>query len=512
MHGPLAFLGDLALALVAFLLVLLNGFFVLAEFAIVKVRATRLEELAERGVERARLAREMLGRLDSYLSATQLGITLASLALGWIGEPAFAHLVEGVFGLTGWEASAASHGTAAVAAFALISFLHILVGELAPKSIAILHPVEAALFCARPLRVFHALFTIPLVVMNGASRALLRLLRVPPASSAEVTYSEEELRSILGASQERGGFSFHHLLLLENVFDFGDLLVKDVAVPLDRVTFLDPSKPWAENAAVIAEKRLSRYPMREGGTGRILGLVHVKGIALELIAGRVPDLKRLRRDLAQIPEDLLLEVALRKLQRSGEHMGIVVNRAGEVTGIFTLEDVVEELIGDIRDEFEPARVTSIAEILRPDAVVLDPELTDRAELIDLLVRKALQGVPGVSTEAATESVWKREKAVPASVAGAVAVPHARVPGLKEARAAFARLKEGMEYQAPDGRPVRLVVLFLTPLEAAQGAQARLLRRVAGVLQSDYIRDRLLSATTPEEVVEAFRIGETSAHV
>ena len=447
-------LTELGLVVIALLLVLLNGFFVLAEFAIVKVRATRLEELAEAGVEKAGVAREILSHLDAYLSATQLGITLASLALGWVGEPAFASLFERLINLPGWLSTVASQGTSLTVAFLFITFLHILIGELAPKSIAIQHSEAAALFSARPLRLFYRLFAIPLFVMNGASRSLLRLLKVPPASEAEVTYSEEELRSILGASQERGGFSFHHLLLLENAFDFGDLRVKDVAIPLEKVSFLDPSRPWPENAAIITATRLSRFPLREGSRGSVVGFIHVKTIALDLLVRKTPDLRRESRKLLRVPEDMLLEVALRKLQNAGEHMGVVLNPMGTEVSIFTLEDIVEELIGDVRDEFEPSRTVSIS--------------------------------------------------------GGLALPHARVPGLKVTRAAFARLRQGIDYQAPDGRPVHLVLLILTPAEATPGTQARALHRAAGLMQSDYIRARILDAASVEEVLELFRIGETSA--
>jgi CBS domain containing-hemolysin-like protein len=206
-------------------------------------------------------------------------------------------------------------------AFLLITFLHILIGELAPKSIAIQHSEAAALFSARPLHIFYRLFAIPLFVMNGASRALLRLFKVPPASEAEMTYREEELRSILGASQERGGFSFHHLLLLENVFDFGDLRVRDVTIPLEGVTFLDPSRPWTENAAIMMQKRFSRFPLGEGPSRPVLGFVHIKTIAFELLAGKTPDLSRGSRNLLRISEDTLLEVALRKYKTQASTWG-----------------------------------------------------------------------------------------------------------------------------------------------------------------------------------------------
>ncbi len=503
--------GEIGLALVALLLVLLNGFFVLAEFAIVKVRATRLEQLAEGGARDAKIALHVVSRLDDYLSATQLGITLASLGLGWIGEPAFAGLFRRVLDLPGWMSKAASHGASATAAFLFITFMHILVGELAPKSIAIQHAERSALFTARPLTWFQRIFGIPLALMNGACRALLRLLRIRPASEAELTYTEEELRSILGASQEQGGFSFHHLLLLENAFDFGNLRLRDVMVPAEQVTCLDASRPWPENAAVIAQKRLSRYPLRDGPRGRMVGLVHVKTILIDLLMGKTPDLRRDALKIPRAPQEMLLEAALRRLQKSGEHMGIVVDEKGSEIGMFTLEDIVEELIGDIHDEFEPAREVSIADLVRPDTILLDPPVLTRRELIETLVRHAYRAVAS-DPSPAIEAVLRREKSVPSSVGGSVAVPHARVPGLKAPVGAFARLKEGLEWKAPDGRPSRIVFLFLAPDDAAPGTQARLLRRTAGLMDSDYLRGRLLEASSPEEVHEILRIGETSASV
>jgi len=507
-------LDDVARIIAALALVVINGFFVLAEFALVKVRSTRLEELVDAGGKNAPKAKEALhvvSRLDDYLSATQLGITLASLALGWIGEPAFAGMFARVFQAGGWMSTAAAHGASATAAFLLISVIHIVVGELTFKSIAIQHAEKSALFIARPLTLFHRMFKLPLSLMNGASRAVLRMIRVKPASEFEMTYTEEELRSILGASQERGGFSFHHLLLLENAFDFGELRIKDVMLPLDQATCLDVSRPWTENAAVITQKRLSRYPLVDGPKGKVIGLVHVKTILMDLLAGRTPDLRREMIKMPRAAQELLLEAALRKLQKSGEHMGIAVAEDGSPVGMFTLEDIVEELIGDIKDEFEPSRDVSIADVLRPEAILLDPPIDDHIALVERLVRLACEGAM-VDTGVAIDAVLRREKAVPSAVAGSVAVPHARVPGLRAPRAAFARLREGVDYHAPDGRPVRLVLLLLSPADAAPGTQSRLLRKAGGLMDSDFLRTRLLDATSPAEVKEVLRVGETSASV
>ncbi len=215
-------IGDLGLAVLALLLVALNAFFVLAEFAIVKVRSTRMAQLAEQGDRRAKAAEEILARLDAYLSATQIGITLASLGLGSIGQPAFAGLFGRLFDWPGWLSHTAATGLAAVLAFALITFLHIFAGELAPRFIAISRPEASTLLVARPLKVYARIMRVPMELFHDAARGLLKAIGMPISSETEVTYTEEEMRSILGASQERGGFSFHHLLLLENAFDFGE--------------------------------------------------------------------------------------------------------------------------------------------------------------------------------------------------------------------------------------------------------------------------------------------------
>lgn len=505
-------LGDLGLALLALGLVVLNAFFVLAEFAIVKVRATRMTALAEQGDRRAKAAGDILARLDAYLSATQIGITLASLGLGSIGQPAFASLLARLFALPGWLSQTAAVGLSTVLAFVLLTFLHIFAAELAPRFIAISRPEASTLFIARPLKLYGRFMRVPMEIFHGAARGILRVLGLPVTSEAEVTYTEEEMRSILGASQERGGFSFHHLLLLENAFDFGSLTLRDISVPLDKVTFLDATAPWPVNAAVIAEKRLSRYPLRDGPKGPILGFIHVKTVLVDLLAGRTPDVRREVVKLPRASEELLLEVALRKLQKSGEHMGLVTNAKGDEVGMFTLEDIVEELIGDIHDEFEAPQAISLHDLLEPERILLDPAVTDRAGVVAALVARACEGVAGLDPAVATEAVHRREKAVPASVGEGVAVPHARVPGLAAPRAAFARLSEGVDWHAPDGRPVRLALLFLTPADAATGTQARFLQRIAGLMQSDYIRMKLLDAESAAAIREVLRIGETSAAV
>jgi len=186
-----------------------------------------------------------------------------------------------------------------------------------------------------------------------------------------------------------------------------------VAIPLKSITFLNPARPWPENAAVITERRFSRYPLREGPRGSILGFIHVKTIALDLLAGKTPDLRRENYKLLRISEDVLLQVALHKLQNAGEHMAVVLSSANAEVGILTFEHIVEELIGDVRDEFEPSCSVSISKMLRPGTVTLDADVHDRTEVIELLVRTACKEVDGLDPGTILDAVLKRERAVPA---------------------------------------------------------------------------------------------------
>ena len=223
--------------LIALLLVLLNGFFVLAEFALVKVRSSRIEELARQGSRRAMVVREMVAHLDKYLSATQLGITVASLGLGWLGEPAFAGLIEAIVTLPGWLSKAASASISIAASFLIITFLHIIVGELAPKSMAIRRSEQCALAIAYPMRWTYGLFYLPMLALNGVSNLLLRLFGLQVAHP-ELAHTEQELRILLFTAQTSGDFSLNRLLMLENIFDLGHQTVKDVMIPWARVQYL----------------------------------------------------------------------------------------------------------------------------------------------------------------------------------------------------------------------------------------------------------------------------------
>jgi CBS domain containing-hemolysin-like protein len=335
---------------------------------------TRIEDLVQRGVRRAAAAREVLRNLDAMISACQLGITLASLALGWIGEPAFAHLLEPCFAWMGRFGTGAAHTVAIVASFLLITFLHVVVGELVPKTVAIGHAEATALAVSWPLRGFRFLFYPLIAFMNGTANVIVAAMRITPPTEESLAHSEAELRMILAVSRKSGVLSEAHGRLLANALDFADRAVRQIMVPRADVLWLDFNRSYAENSARAREFGHTRLPLCDGTIDHVVGVVHLKDlfIAPPPSAG-APNLQALARPPLYVPENAKIQHALALFQRQRVHLGIVVDEYGGTAGLVTLEDVLEELIGDIQDEFdqETPRVQT-----RPDGrLMLDASLT-----------------------------------------------------------------------------------------------------------------------------------------
>ena len=346
---------DVWLLLLAFLFVLANGFFVAAEFAIVKVRSTQIAELAEQGSVRAKMARKLIRHLDAYLSATQLGITLASLALGWIGEPAFHHLIQPLF--TRFEISdAAARTISATVAFVIISILHIVLGELAPKSIAIQKPVGTTLWTSHLLHTFYVITFPAIWLLNGVSRAILRMFGLQPASEhAEMAHSPEELRLILRSSEKAGILSEENREIIEGVFQFSKRTARQIMVPRTDVVILSTTRSIEENLETIRTTRHTRYPLCEGSLDDTIGLIHVKDLLLAQLRGPGRSLQDLKRDVLFVPENSTVDSLLSQFIESKTHMAIVLDEYGGASGIVSLENITEELFGQIQDEFDRER-------------------------------------------------------------------------------------------------------------------------------------------------------------
>ena len=334
------------------ILVALNGFFVAAEFALVKVRGSQLDALQTDGNKRAAVARQVISNLDAYLSACQLGITLASLGLGWVGEPFLARMLQPFFALASIESPTVIRATSFTLAFTIITFLHIVLGEQAPKILAIRKALATSIVISPPLRLFYFLFRPAIWFLNASSNWVLKhLFRLDPVADGEVSHSEEELRLILDQSEKSDEVSSLGRNLLVNALDLRRRVVRDIMTPRGEVVFLDIEESFEENVKKALESRHTRFPLCRGHLDNTIGLVHIKEI-VPMMRDPQPDLLRIKRDLIPVPEMMSLEKLLSLFLTKHAHLAIVVDEYGGTVGMVTLENVLEEIVGDIQDEFD----------------------------------------------------------------------------------------------------------------------------------------------------------------
>lgn len=498
--------------LIAVLLLLLNGFFVLAEFAAVKMRPSRVEELVDDGVSNAKSVKHIQTYLDEYLSVCQLGITFASIGLGFVAEPAVVRLVEplidwlGVFPKDSHATFLSAHGIAFTISYLMVSFLHILVGELVPKSIAIRLTERASLWTAKPMIFFHYLFYFPLQFLNVSASIVLRWIGIRE-SGAHSVHSEDELRILLSQSQTEGIMSFRRLLFVENVFDLGELRVKDAMRLKSQVRCLSVSVPWKENMNTLRKFRFSRYPLIEDNNPDPIGIIHIKD--LMLLDHDDPDLRSIRRAYLTVSENSLLESLLSEMQKKRIHVALVRNSEGAWTGFLSLEDVIEEIIGTIRDEFEDEEQVHLSDIIDERNVQLDVEANDTVEAVRLALQRVSQWTLPVSSEQVIKAIDERERAVETYLGNGLGMPHARMVGIQKPIVFFIRSAKGIPYRGNQERAYLLFVL-LTP-----AGQPRVHQRLQSVIatimdESEFIPDHLRNAETPGEVVEILRAGEQAA--
>jgi len=335
----------------AILLVFANGFFVATEFAIVKIRHTRLQAMVDEGRPGASNAMKMVDKLDAYLSATQFGITLASLGLGWLGEPAFAHLLEPVLTRLVPEAAgpALAHTLAVAIAFAIITFLHIVVGELAPKSFAIQRAEDTTLAVALPMRAFYFVFYPAIWLLNGVAGWLLKAFGMHTAHETQDAHNEEELRVILHSSAQAGVITTQRAELLERSLEMAQKTARQVMVPRNQVKFLDVEEPLDK---CIADARAAGHtwlPVCRGNMDEVEGLVNVKDLFFLLSKGEAAQLAQVQRPVVYIPEHVTLEQLLNEFRRRRRQIALVVDEHGGTSGMVTLADVVAEVVGDVAE-------------------------------------------------------------------------------------------------------------------------------------------------------------------
>ena len=339
--------------LITLLLVLANAFFVAAEFAIVKVRASQIELLVQTGSRTAKMGQHLISHLDASLSTIQLGITLASLGLGWIGEPIVAKLIIEVMRLVGLEADPdLAHSIALPVAFILITFLLIVFGELAPKALAIQHSQSTTLAVAFPLWFFYLIFSPAIVALNWTANQVLRLFGIRPASEAEHSHSGEELRFLLEQGREGGTIEEEEHELIENVFEFGETTVREIMVPRTNIAAIEVTSSRSALVNLLVEGGYSRIPVYEDSLDNIIGVVHAKDLITLMEHRDLIILRDLLRPAFFVPETKPIDDLLREFQRRKVHLAIVVDEFGSTAGLVTMEDVLEELVGEIQDEHD----------------------------------------------------------------------------------------------------------------------------------------------------------------
>ncbi len=335
-------------------LVLANAFFVAAEFALVGARKTRLDERAKAGDGKARLARRAVQSLDRYISATQLGITLASLGLGWIGEPALAHVIDGVFAwLPRPVAAIATHTVASVVAFSIITVLHIILGELVPKALALLYPEEISGWVAAPLMGFSWVMALPIAVLNGTANRLLRVMGINPPGETERLHSPEEIRMLVEQSTEGGSLLQQDARLLEGVFEFSEKTAQEVMTPRTQMVAMEADLPVEGAADVVAEAGRSRYPVFTDSLDEIVGVVHTKDVLTALRSRPGSRVRDIMRPPLFVPGTREVEDVLADMKRLKTHLAVVLDEYGGTAGLVTMEDLLEEIVGPIYDEYDP---------------------------------------------------------------------------------------------------------------------------------------------------------------
>ena len=340
--------------LVAFLIAM-NGFFVAAEFCCVKMRPSRLETLIQEGNTRAKYAKKLIDELDEALSVTQLGITLASLGLGWIGEPFVAELISPLIHALG-VGETLGHTISFALAFSLITSMHIILGELTPKSMAIANAEKILLNIALPMIIFWKVMYPFVWLLNTTASFVGRHLGLSQVGEGEVAHNPEEIRLLMKESRKQGLVDDTEVDFVDNVFDFTERNVREIMVPRPDMVCLYLNKSYEENLATILEEEMTRYPICDDDKDHIVGFLHIKDLTKLLIQGkRKPSLKKLARKVFFVPESMDVSVLLETMQKNRSQLAIVVDEYGGTAGMVTIEDIVEEIVGDIQDEFDEER-------------------------------------------------------------------------------------------------------------------------------------------------------------
>lgn len=356
--------------------VLLNGLFVAAEFAFVKVRSSRIDALAQEGNKRAKFAQKILGDLNAYLSACQLGITLTSLILGWLGEPTVSRLLEPVLGSIGLPA-AAIHTISFIIAFAIITSFHITLGEQFPKLYAIQQSEAVTLWTAIPVIMFNKLMYPFIWSLNNASNWMLRKSGIEAGDGHHLAHSEEEIRMLVQESHKSGLIDQAEMTLMDNIFEFSETTAREIMIPRTEMVCLYANLSIEDNIEIALQEMRTRYPVCDPDKDNIIGYIHIKDLLNP--RDRIQDIRNVLRPLATVPESISISTLLASLQRKKHQMALLIDEYGGTAGLVTVEDILEEIVGEIQDEFDEERVsieTKDDQTFSVDGLLLISEFND----------------------------------------------------------------------------------------------------------------------------------------
>ncbi|WP_394856727.1 hemolysin family protein [Staphylococcus saprophyticus] len=344
-----------------FLLIALTTVFVGSEFALVKVRSTRIDQLAAEGNGSARVVKKMIKNLDYYLSACQLGITVTSLGLGWLGEPTFDKLLHPLFELIHLP-DALTTTISFIVSFIIVTYLHVVLGELAPKTLAIQHTEKLALLYSRPLYYFGVVMKPLIWLMNGSARMIIRMFGVDPDANNDAM-SEEEIKIIINNSYNGGEINQTELAYMQNIFSFDERQAKDIMVPRTQMITMNEPFNVDELLETIKEHQFTRYPITaDGDKDHVKGFINVKEFLTEYASGKQIKVSNYIHDLPMISETTRISDALVRMQREHVHISLIIDEYGGTAGILTMEDILEEIVGEIRDEFDDDEVNDIVKV------------------------------------------------------------------------------------------------------------------------------------------------------
>jgi CBS domain containing-hemolysin-like protein len=336
------------------LLVILNGFFVAAEFAMVKVRSSRIETLVSEGNLKAKFAQRLTKNLDAYLSACQFGITLASLGLGWVGEPAVAKMLTPILSVFGFSEQTIETISFTIA-FSVITSLHIILGELAPKSLAIQKAEQITMWTAPPLIGFYKIMYPFIWFMNGTANKFLKSLGLEHATDSESAHTEQEIRILMEESHKQGFINQTELTLMDNIFDFAEKHAHEIMIPRTDMICLDIKKTNEENLEIALREEKTRYPVCDSNKDDIIGFVHIKDLLTPIALGEAPALQDITREILAVPENMQISAVLKLMQKNKSQIAIAVDEYGGTAGLVTVKDILEEIVGEMQDEFDDER-------------------------------------------------------------------------------------------------------------------------------------------------------------